>query len=116
MESGEHAPAQCSQPARARSQQLLLVVYVYELGVDYVVLLLRVSRRTGTGTCSGARRAIPTRSLRRGRLVHSLGQLVAGSRQFVGRGGDLLNRAAGHRFLGVGDGGFDVLRLLLAYL
>src|SRR5256885_1511037 len=94
---------------------LLLVVYVDEFRVDHVILLLGFAGRSRPGGAS-RRRAVSAWRLRGRGFVHRLRQLVAGRRQLVGSGVDLFRRAVGHHFLGVFDGGLDVLGLLLAHL
>src|SRR5579871_928865 len=109
--SPAHSRRQAKTPAPPKHAYSLLIVDVHELGVDYVVALLLIARRATraairtSGLPSGAGLAARLR-----RLVHRLGQLVAGRRQLVRGRVQFIGIAGRDRLLGLLDRLLDVLR------
>src|SRR5271157_5898386 len=94
--------------------RLLLVVYVHEFGVHHVAFVLLAAIAARGWWCGAAGRRARARSPRR--LVHGLGQFVAGAGEAVDRGVDPGRVVIGHGLLGFLDGRFDFLGLGFADL
>src|SRR6185312_10504448 len=90
----------------AHRSELLLVVYIHEFGVDYILFRLLILGRRRWRTLSSASVGV----------VHGFGQFVARLGEAVGGGVELLGVIVIDRLLDVFNGGLNVLRVAVADL